>query len=199
MNMIRVLLLLSAVLFVGCGTNPMKLAPNQNLDTSSDQAQIVFMRSSFVGSAINASIYDVSDGQTKFIGIIGNATKVAYKAPPGKRVFMVVSEAADFMEGNLSAGKTYYSIITPRMGAWVARFSMWPIKKDTNADYHFGMDTVEQWKSSTQLMLKTPESDAWYESNKASVESKRQQYWPVWQQKTPEELVRRTLSPEDGI
>jgi hypothetical protein len=89
---------------------------------AADRAQVVFMRSSFVGSAISSSIYELTDGQPEFTGILANATKVVQTTSPGVKTFMVVSEAVAYMVGNLLPGKTYYSIATPRMGAWKARF-----------------------------------------------------------------------------
>src|SRR3954466_9873239 len=85
-----------------------------------NEATIVFMRSSFMGSAISASVFDVSQGSSKFIGIVQNGTKVAYSVPPGEHVFMVASESADFMKATLLPGKTYYALVTPRVGAWKA-------------------------------------------------------------------------------
>ena len=35
-------------------------------------------------------------------------------------MFSVVGEAADFLEADLAAGKTYYIQVAPRMGAWKA-------------------------------------------------------------------------------
>ena len=128
-----------------------------------------------------------------------NGTKVVYKTTPGKHVFMVVSEAADFMEADLDSGKNYFSIATPRMGAWVARFSLWPIKNDPNAEYHTGMSEFNRWVDSTKLVENTDESRAWYEKNKASVKTKYDKYWPTWQEKTEEDTLKRTLSPEDGM
>lgn len=40
---------------------------------------------------------------------------------------MVVSEAADFMDAELETGKTYYALVTPRLGVWKARFSLRPM------------------------------------------------------------------------
>lgn len=112
---------------------------------------------------------------------------------------MVVSEAADFLEADFLPGRTYYSIVTPRMGAWKARFSLWPIRNDGSSEYNTGSADFTKWVNSTKLVHNTKESEAWYANNKASVKSKQLEYWPVWQQKTPEDLARRTLNPDDGM
>lgn len=196
----RILLLIAITLLAGCASNPMVVAPQQELlKPLNDESQVVFMRSSFVGSAISASLYEVTNGDIEFIGVIVNGTKVSYKTTPGKHVFMVVSEAADFMEADLSAGKTYYSIATPRMGTWAARFSLWPIKNDPDADFHTDMPQFDGWLKNTKLVENTDKSMAWYEANKETVRQKYEKYWPVWKTKSEADLLKRTLMPEDGL
>ena len=200
MKYIRLLSILSTLIFAGCASNPMQVSSSQSVQKAMpDESQIVFMRSTFVGSAINASLYDVTDEETRFLGIISNGTKVAYTTTPGKHTFMVVSEAADFMEGDFLPGRTYYSIVTPRMGAWKARFSLWPIRNDGSSEYHTESADFTKWLNSTKLVHNSEESEAWYANNKDSVKSKQLDYWPVWQQKTPEDIAKRTLNPQDGM
>jgi hypothetical protein len=200
MKYIHLLIILSTMIFAGCASNPMQVSSSQSVQKAmSDESQIIFMRSSFLGSAINASLYDVTDETTKYLGIIANGTKIAYTTTPGKHTFMVVSEAADFMEADFSPGKTYYSLVTPRMGAWKARFSLWPIRNDGSSERNTGSAEFTQWVNSTKLVHNSAESEAWYINNKNSVKSKQLDYWPVWRQKTPEDLAKRTLNPEDGM
>ncbi|MDX5362802.1 MAG: DUF2846 domain-containing protein [Pseudazoarcus pumilus] len=196
----RLLMVCAIVTLTGCASSPMLVANTQHLpEPTPDQAQVVFMRSSLLGSAINASLYRVDRGQIEFIGIMANGTKIVHRVPPGKHVFMVVSEAADFMEADLAAGKTYHSLVTPRMGAWKARFSLWPIKADAGAEYSTASSDFAGWLKNTRLVENTPQSRAWYDANKNSVYMKYTEYWPVWQGKSAEDLARRTLVPEDGL
>ena len=178
----------------------MALSSQQTIQPPATQeAQVVFMRSSFVGSAIGASLYEVTDDTITFIGVIKNGTKVSYTTTPGHHVFMVVSEAADFMEANLLAGKNYYSITTPRMGAWKARFSLWPIKNDPDTKFSLQKSSFEGWVSGTKRVENSEKSLSWYQKNKDSVQKKYEKYWPVWLEKSEADLAKRTLSPEDGI
>lgn len=195
------LVVLASVLFVfGCASNPMKISNDVAVAApKGNEAQIVFMRDSFVGSAINASLYELTDGDPVFIGIISNGTKIVHKVSPGKHTFMVVSEAADFMEAELLAGKTYYSLATPRMGAWKARFSLWPIKADPGSEYNTSSSDFTAWKNGTKVAVNSSEAQAWYAANKASIIAKKNDYWPVWQKKSDEDLAKRSLSPEDGM
>src|SRR5687767_5211073 len=78
------------------------------------ESLVVFMRPSGFGQAIAASVFDVSGPETKFIGIVNYGSKVAYAVKPGEHTFMVVSEAADFMQTKVAAGRTYYALVTPR-------------------------------------------------------------------------------------
>lgn len=200
MKYIRLLVILFTVIFAGCASNPMQVSSSQSVQKAMpDGSQIVFLRSTLLGSAINASLYDVTDEETKYLGIISNGTKITYMTTPGKHTFMVVSEAADFLEADFLPGRTYYSIVTPRMGAWKARFSLWPIRNDGTSKYNTASAEFTKWVNSTKLVHNSEKSEAWYASNKDSVKSKQLDYWPVWQQKTPEDLAERTLNPEDGI
>lgn len=162
-------------------------------------ATVVFMRSSMVGAAIKTSIYEVTNQETIFIGIMKNKTKINYKTSPGKHTFMVVSEAADFMEADVVADKTYYSMITPRPGAWKARFSMIPVKNDGTTDFNTSSEKFEKWKMKTEVVSNDDKSEAWYQDHKDSVEEKRAKYWDKWIQKSAVDLAERTLKANDGV
>jgi hypothetical protein len=192
------LTLLGSVLLTGC-SSLMQPVDNQAVQAApQDRAQVVFMRSAFSGRGIDASLYDVTAGTTQFVGILSNDTRIAYPAAAGHRVFMVVSEAADFMEADLVAGKTYYAMITPRIGMWKARFSMWPVARDPKAEYSFQSKDFNDWIGDTKLVTNSPKSLNWFEKNKFSVEAKRVEYWPVWKKKSPADLDLRTLKTADG-
>lgn len=192
--------LLGTLLLAGCASNPMDPVADQTIPSAApDKAQVVFMRDAYTGKAIVSSLYDVTDGKTQFIGVMANGTKIAYPTTPGKHTFMVVSEAADFMEADLVAGKTYYALVTPRMGLWKARFSLWPISNDPEAAHSLKSKNFKGWVEDTDLVTNSPKSLAWYERVKASIEKKRAEYWPVWQEKSADAVAERTLKPSDGL
>lgn len=200
MRVFYIFTLLGTLLLAGCASNPMAPVADQTLPpAAADSAQVVFMRDAYTGKAIVSSLYDVTDGKTRFIGVMANGTKIAYPTTPGKHTFMVVSEAADFMEADLVAGKTYYALVTPRMGLWKARFSLWPISNDPEAAHSLKSKDFKGWVEDTDLVTNSPKSLAWYERVKASVEKKRASYWPVWQEKSAEAVAERTLKPTDGL
>ena len=200
MRVFYVLALLGTVLLSGCVNNPMTPVADQTLQQApADAVQVVFMRDAYAGKAIISSLYDVTDGKTKFIGVMANGTKIVHPTTPGKHTFMVVSEAADFMEADLQAGKTYYALVTPRMGLWKARFSLWPISNEPGAAHSLQSKNFKEWVEDTDLVTNSPKSLAWYERVKASVENKRAEYWPVWQEKSAQAIAERTLKPTDGL
>ena len=198
---IRFLLLLTTMLLAtGCASSRMIDSTEQELVApSTDKAQVIFLRSSFVGSAIQAVIYDATDGGTEFIGILSNGKMLAHEAAPGKHVFMVVSEAADFMAAELVGGKTYYAIVTPRMGAWRARFSMSPVRNGGSGEFQYDSNEFRGWIADAEFSDNTPDSFAWAEENHSSVVEKRAEYWEVWQQKSAAELAERTMNTDDGV
>ena len=112
----------------GCASM-MRESQNQQLARADDnRAKVVFMRSSFVAGAIGVELFDVTDGELKFIGQLPSGNKVVYDTTPGDKVFMAYGTAADFMTANLVGGKTYYSIVRPNWGT--GGFAPTPIRKD---------------------------------------------------------------------
>ena len=197
----KFLILMLIVLFAsGCASSKMIDSTTQELVApSADKAQIVFIRSSFVGSAIQASIFDVTSSDAQFIGILSNAKKLSHSIDPGEHTFMVTSEAADFMKANLIGGKTYYAIVTPRMGAWKARFSMLPVRRGTAGDFQYESDRFQGFLKGTKFSENTPASNAWYEENRENIATRQDEYWAVWQQKSEADQKERTLNPDDGV
>ena len=106
----------------------MRPVPPDSVVTAPDngKAMIVFMRPSSFGFAIQSSVFDIAGDTPSLLGIVSAKTKVAHQVAPGEHLFMVVGESADFMSADLEADKTYFALVTPRMGAWKARFSLKP-------------------------------------------------------------------------
>lgn len=198
--LIRVLTVIALLFLLGCESQLTRVEPVQkSAAPATQQAQMVFMRSSVVASGVGASIYEVKDGEIIFIGKLANETKIAHTAAPGKHIFMVVSETADFIEADLQAGKSYYGVVVPQMGVWNARFSLWPVQRNEKSEYHIDSPQVRAWLSGTKAVVNSDQSQAWYRDNKQAVKEKYQQYWPQWQSKNPQQRAQKTLLPTDGI
>jgi hypothetical protein len=195
-------LLLIAVAFAatGCASNLMKPAPNQTIaPVAAQQSRVIFLRPSSFGGAIQAGLFEATGGDLKFIGISSTGTRVVYDVAPGPHRFMVYSEAADFMEAKLAPGKTYYAVSTPRMGAWKARFSLWPVKAKSSNEFNHQNKDVATWVEKGKWVENTPEGEQWFKANLAKIKATHDEYLPVWNQKTPAELAERTLEEADGL
>jgi len=197
---VLILLLLTALLLVGCAKNTMSVMEQQEVQRPpADAAQVTFLRLSRSGGTTEASLFEVSGGDIKFIGIIVPGVRVPYQTKPGKHVFMVVSDTADFMEANLAGGKNYYSVVAPQEGFWKVRFSLLPYKNDPSANYDTAMPSFEINSKSGELVKTSPTALAWYQEHKTDIEAKYRKYWPAWEEKTPEAINKRSLEPEDGM
>ncbi|MDD1622294.1 MAG: hypothetical protein LUQ11_12520 [Methylococcaceae bacterium] len=189
------------LLLSGCTSSLMQKSALNNLTiptAKSESAQIVFMRPSSFGGAIQSSVFDLKQNENKladdiFIGIVSANTKVLYQAEPGFHLFMVIGENADFMQAHLQAGKTYYALVTPRMGWWKARFSLKPLHRSDLLSGDF-----KDWFESTDWYENTNASRQWSVDNWESVQDKKQEYLGKWGNKSESEKDELTLKESDG-
>lgn len=152
---------------------------------------VVFARPSGMGFAIQSSVFEIVNNKPSLVGIVAAKTKVAYPVNPGKHLFMVVGESADFMTADLLPNMTYYAYVTPRMGMWKARFSLEPIHKQ-----ELGRPELIKELNECRLVEKSADSEKWALDNMASIQSKRAEYYVDWLKDT--ESNRPQLHPEDG-
>ena len=150
---------------------------------------VIFMRPSGFGFAIQSSVFDITDGEPEFLGIVSAKTKIAHNADPGEHRYMVIGENASFLEADLLADRTYYSLVTPRMGVWKARFSLKPVHK-------FDLTSAEftQWYDGTRWVENTPSSLTWAQEHMDGIKRKQEKYLPEWLIRTD----KRALLPNDG-
>src|SRR4030067_430618 len=145
----------------------------------SGKALVYFVRPTSFGGAIQATLYDGDD----YLGTISAHTHLAYQAKPGKHLFMVIGENADFMQADLTAGKTYSAVVQPRMGVWKARFSFQPAS---------GVDQL----GATKQVAVSEEGRISAKENAASVPGKKAEYLPKWQDKS--DNAQQTLRAGSG-
>jgi len=179
----------------GCSSKYMKPASIESISAlkpGAGESIIIFMRPSAFGGAIQSSVFDVTTSENVLAGIVSSKTKVAHRTSPGEHLFMVVGESADFMKANLDGGKTYYALVTPRMGVWKARFSLKPVHL-----YEISSSDFKGWDSSCDLYENTEASYQWAKDNGPSIQSKREEYFQKWMSKSDED--RPVLNREDGI
>lgn len=187
-------LILLGLVLSGCATSSkMRMVPPERVASAVDEgkAMVVFMRPSNFGGLIQSSVFEIKNGNPELIGIVSANTKVSYQLEPGSYLFMVIGESADFMSAELEANKTYYALVTPRMGLWKARFSLEPIHSTE-------LDSAElnEWLEECEWVENTPASDAWARENMDSIRSKHREYHADWMEKA--DTDRPKLLPEDG-
>ncbi len=192
-NVIFVLLFIS---LTGCASSRMKPVPEAQAPyvLAAGETQVIFMRPSFFGGAIQSSVFDVTDNKDELIGIVSAGTKVRYVTQPGEHLFMVISENADFMRAYLDPGKTYYALVTVRMGFLKARFSLKPVRRD-----ELDGETFKGWDKSTSFVENTEQSRQWARENRHSISTKKAEYLHKWAAKSPAEKAEVTLTVNDGI
>jgi hypothetical protein len=183
----------------GCQSSLMVKANKGEPKPEPGKALVVFMRPSSFGGAIQSSVYDTHDAGDKFIGIVSSKTKVAYQADPGDHLFMVIAENADFMVAHLDAGKTYYTLVSPRMGVWKARFSLLPIHDRADAKYSTQSSDFRQWMAKTAWVDMTPQAEQWYREHAADIQSKKMDYIRRWNTADPQQRAELTMPASDGI
>lgn len=179
----------------GCGTiKYMKEMPEGTAVAAPrpGKAMVVFMRSTALAQAVTASVFEIKNDNPELVGLVANNTKVAYEVDPGERLFMVVSETADYMSADLAPNLTYYAFVTPRMGAWRARFSLAAVNRGGPRS-----QAAQACLRDCRLVEKTAESEAWARDNMSDVRSKHKEVYPRWNQKPAKDKPH--LASGDGV
>lgn len=186
-----------AVLISGCAAGLMRPAASEQVPAAApDKAQVVFMRSSIVAGAIGCELFEVVNGELKFIGQLPTGNKVVYETTPGDKVFMAYGTAADFMLAKLQGGKTYYSIVRPNWGT--GGFAPTPIRRQSASEPTFDGQEFKEWNAATKRIEPNEDAPVWFTANKARMQAIYTEYWRRFQTKTAQEKYFRTLLPEDG-
>lgn len=188
------------LLLSGCQSTLMEpLADQAQTNVDAGKSQVVFIRSAFIGKAIQASVYDITSGTAEFIGIVSNDTKVSYMTAPGEHMFMVVGESADFLKATTLEGQTYYTVVSPRMGFWKARFSMHPVRNDDTAKFKYGSKDFNEMLEDSQFVQGGAKAKAWAISNANDISKKMNKYLPEWKLKGIEKQKAATLETVDHM
>lgn len=153
---------------------------------SPDKATVVFLRPAFTGYAITAAVYE----DDRFAGIVMRNARLTVELSPGQHRFMVISEAADFLDADVEAGKEYFVKVAPRMGVWRARFSLYPITP-TGGEWK----DLPEWLADSYPVAVNAEGEEWARENASSVREKHDSYLPEWLERTD----RPALRPQDGV
>lgn len=184
-------------LLSGCAGNLMRDASTQQISPSDPaRAKVVFMRSSMVAAAIGCDLFEVVNGELRFIGQLPTGNKIVVETTPGEKVFMAYGTAADFMLANLAGGKTYYSIVRPNWGT--GGFAPTPIRPIDPMGPDQRSKEFQQWLSGTKLIEPNESAPAWFAENRKRLQDIYADYWGRFQRKNAQEKAERTLLPQDG-
>ncbi|MFN8133944.1 MAG: hypothetical protein U0Z17_01465 [Bacteroidales bacterium] len=85
-----------------------------------NKAVVYFVRYSSMGFAINFSYFD----STRLVGRFNCPKYIRYECEPGKHLFWARSENRDYVEAEVEAGKIYFIVANPRMGAVKAQVEL---------------------------------------------------------------------------
>ena len=118
---------------------------------------------------------------------------------PGEHMFMVVGESADFLKANVSEGKTYYTVVTPRMGFWKARFSMHPVRNDDTAKFKYDSKDFKEMLADSKFVKSGLKAEQWAVKNGNSISSKMNEYLPEWKQKSLDKQQAATIEVMDHM
>lgn len=184
----------------GCTNSLMQKSAINNTSMPSakaGKAQIVFMRPSTFGGAIQSSVFDLKHdknqlSEDQFVGIVSATAKILYDAEPGFHMFMVVGESADFMQANLKAGETYFALVTTRMDGRKAHFSLKPLHSNDLIS-----DDYADWFQSTVWLENTTASHQWAVDNWEDIQDKKIKYLDKWQRKSQLKKDALTLKESD--
>jgi hypothetical protein len=191
------LLLAALVLMLpGCATLMRDSASQQITPPRADRVKIVFMRTSFVAGAVGCDMFEVVNGELRFIGQLPMGSKLVYETTPGDKVFMSYGLAADFMLARVAAGRTYYSIVRPNWGT--SGFYPTPVRLSATGEPDQNSKEFRDWLSSTKLIEPTEAAEPWFQENKAKLRDVYGEYWGRFQRKTAAEKAERTMNPGDG-
>ena len=186
------LFLLALVALTGCQSSLMaKTADSvRPYEPNPAKAVVIFMRPSYFGGAVQSTVYQYDDAP-RFIGIVSSGSKIAYQADPGRHIFMVMGENADFLEADLTAGNIYYIEVEAHFGFAKARFSLEPIPQAKFDGKDFKKDVGK-----CDFVTNTPASEQWFIEHRQEVVEKHDSNFAKWQAK-PDGKKNR-LAATDG-
>jgi hypothetical protein len=145
-----------------------------------------------VAAAIGCDLFEVINGELRFIGQLPTGNKVVYETTPGQKVFMAYGTAADFMLADVTAGKTYYTIVRPNWGT--GGIAPTPIRASD-----LKSKEAQEWISGTKLIEAEPKAAAeWFAENKQRMQGIYTDYWNRFERKSIAEKAERTLMRQDG-
>ncbi len=185
----RLAILLGSSLLLGCATGRMSEIPSGlAMVPPPDRALVVFVRPSWMGSALSLSIVDE---QGHFVGDSLSESHFAVTAPPGRHHFILWSGNTDVVEADLLPGRTYYVYVDLTLGndhlyAISPRDARWP--------------EVARWMARTRrLQSNFSDGERYLDGRRDDVAERVRRGLEHAQNWSAEERAQHTLLPGDGV
>jgi len=153
---------------------------SMNVEPGGDYAVINIMRPSSMASAISFGIWD----RDTFVGVLLRKSIIQYKASPGEHLIMARSENWSAVRANVEAGKNYYILASPRMGAWKARVALTTLQPDDKR--------VNKWMRVRKIEIDESRLGSYIDERLDHVRSAAEKY------DSGQEQVSGILNPSDG-
>lgn len=167
-----------------------------------DKAQIIFLKPTqqTVGK-VPVQIFEVTDTNTKLIGVMRSKSRLILNVAPGKHLFMSTTAywMSHFMNADLEPGKRYFVFAR---AIYHGGFQLRPIKRDGPADYRPENSGYKSWIADSTENKMTPETETSYLGNKRNqrlVAKAQAESWEKWLAKTPEQRAELSLNKEDSL
>jgi hypothetical protein len=75
-----------------------------------------------------------------------------------------------------------------------------PVRNDRTTDYNTSTPQFEKWIAETQsVQADLTGFQSWWSTEKDRYQKIYQEYWTLFQQKSPAQKAERTLRPQDGM
>ena len=179
------MVILGMTMLAGCaGSSGMATVaePRAVVAAEPDKATIVFYRGGNSADTNHALLFDDSTNPPLLIGIINAGTKIAFVSDPGPRRFMVFNERPDFMEAELTPGKTYYVEVAPTgRGTWKERFGLNPRR---------GNPDVMTQLSVLSWVENTPQSQNSVAPHMSGIMRRREVALPKWERRRDRPILK---------
>lgn len=192
-TLLVVLIALTAAALSACGGSvQMAHVTNSKVLMAGDKnkATLIFSRPSEAGKPFQVMIYDITDGDLKFIGTPSFGTKMAYTVPGRKKARFLATigyEHATFLDTDMVAGRTYHVSIVPRVGVWRFKVMMVPVLADD--------PSINEHTSCCNWVENTPETLKFARDFEESGRKLMTKYLAKWELSTD----RRILGPDGGL
>ena len=195
-----ILIIMGALLLYGCGGAPRRSAaqPSTTVGPLPGKALVVFVRTlSSDATSVDyrrSPVFEIRSGASapELAGILPVRTMLAYQTDPGKHLFMVVGENADFMTAEVLPNATYYVLVTGRVATRTAFYALRPVTRREQNSNEF-----RELVASSRWVERTTEWDAWAIANRGFVTSRQSESYRVWARKAESE--KQPLRPDDGV